>query len=354
MALDQSFDIIMTEPTDFMLRRPIRKTCEYASIFAICLSLAACGGGGGSSSDDQGKLSLSITDAPIYDAQKVEVDFSGVEVKTADGPATTYVFCKAPGDPVEDPPIVKEGNCSTDPTIDPATDPVLVTIDLLEQTGGASYKLLDGIDLPAGRVNWVRLVLADPAGRLFLSTGMHELTLTVPSGNQTGLKLNRGFDVPEGGEISVYIDFDVRKSIVMAGANYRLKPTLRLVYVYGAIAGDVNAALVTADCLGPSIYVFDGIGTTPDDIDRDDGDPVTSAKVAQDTGTGIYSYRADFLAPGDYTVAFVCADGVLTAGGLPLSEPADDPDSDDAVNFTLAAPTSSATVVDGETQVIDF
>ena len=323
---------------------------RLGTVAAACLLLAACGG---SSSNETGKLSLSITDAPIYDAQSVTVNFTGVEVKPASGPALRFNFCEAPlTDPHPNSPIVQQGECTD-------SYPSMQTIDLLKQTAGASFLLLDRVDLPAGRVNWVRLVLTDPAGSIVLSTGKHPLTLTVPSGNQTGLKLNRGFDVPAGGEAHVYIDFDVRKSIVEMhsgmATSYKLKPTLRMVEDYfGAIAGNVDSGLLPATCLGPSIYVFAGDGATPDDIDRDLGDPISSAAVVLDNGSGVYSYRADFLLPGDYTAAFVCADGVSPDGGTTFTESADEPDRDDTLSFTLAVPTSTATVVDDQTVEIDF
>ena len=301
---------------------------------SLCLLITACGGGGGDSTDNSGKLSVSIVDAPIYDAQAVNVNFTGVKVKPENGPALDFSVCLDLDDAVNNPPILQPGECSL-------SAPGVVIIDLLEQTGGASFLLLDAVDITAGKVNWIRLVLTDPAGSILLSTGEHELT--VPSGNQTGLKLNRGFDVPEGGEVKIYIDFDVRKSIVFANGEYKLKPTLRLVEDFGAIAGNVDPLLRPATCLGPSIYVFAGATTTPDDIERDQGDPVSSAMVNIDTG----NYRADFLEPGDYTLAFVCADGGL------LGEPDDDPDRDDLLSFAPPAG-KPATVVDDQTVQIDF
>ncbi|MCP4391399.1 MAG: DUF4382 domain-containing protein, partial [Gammaproteobacteria bacterium] len=182
--------------------------------------------------------------------------------------------------------------------------------------------------------------------------------LTVPSGNQTGLKLNRGFMVPEDGEAKIYIDFDVRKSIVEnphpVMPRYKLKPTLRLVQDnFGAIVGEVDALLMDTTCLGGSIYIFSGADATPDDIDRDEGDPVTSTLVKPDamSNTG-FSYHVDFLIPGDYTLAFVCADGVSSDGGVTFDEPADDPDDDDDLSFTVAAET--AAVVDDQEERIDF
>jgi hypothetical protein len=322
-----------------------RNLWELSAIASACLMLAACGG---DSAGGTGELSVSITDAPIHDAQSVTINFLGAEVKPTDGPALKFNFCKDPDNPDVAPPIVQDTECTD-------SDPHVETIDLLQQTGGASALLLDSVDIPAGKVNWVRLVLADEAGEIVLSTGA--FPLTVPSGSQTGLKLNQGFEVPADGAVHVFIDFDVRKSIVEVHSKvppgYKLKPTLRLVEDFGAIVGEVDATLMAPECLGGSIYIFSGAGTTPDDIDRDPGDPVSAALVIADAGsfTG-FSYHADFLEPGDYTVAFVCADGVSQDGGTTFDEPADDPDQDDQLSFTVAAKT--ATVVDDQTAQIDF
>jgi hypothetical protein len=327
-----------------------RNLCELGAIMATCLVLSACGGSSNSdSSSGTGSLSLSITDAPIHEAESVTVNFIGAVVKPAEGPALEFHFCKDPDDPDVDPPIVQDSECAD------SADRHVESIDLLQQTGGASALLLDDVEVPSGKVNWVRLVLADEAGEIVLSTGT--FPLTVPSGNQTGLKLNQGFMVPEDGEAKIYIDFDVRKSIVEVHSSvppsYKLKPTLRLVEDFGAIVGKVDATLMDPTCLGGSIYIFAGAGTTPDDIDRDNGDPVSSTLVKVDTSssniTG-WSYHADFLAPGDYTVAFVCADGISQDGGTTFDEPFDDPDEDDDLSFTVADDT--ATVGDdGEVRI---
>ena len=310
----------------------MRSLNRFTGALVLLLLATACGGGNGGGS---GKLSVSITDAPIHDAQSVTVNFLGIEVKPTDGPALLFNFCKDPENPDADPQVVQETECTD-------SNPHIEIIDLLQQTGGASALLLDGVDVPAGQVNWVRLVLADDAGEIVLSTGT--FPLTVPSDSQTGLKLNRGFKVPVSGDVQVFIDFDVRKSIVEVRSSippsYKLKPTLRLVEDFGAIVGEVDAALMDLSCLGGSIYVFSGAGATPDDIDRDQGDPVSSTLVIADADslTG-FSYHADFLEPGDYTVAFVCAGGVFQDGGTTFDEQADNPDQDDQLSFTVPAET---------------
>lgn len=70
--------------------------------------------------------------------------------------------------------------------------------------------LLDGVTLNAGRYNWVRLKVNAERGVIdsyidLLDDSRH--SLYIPSGNQTGLKLNRGFDVPEGEMASFTIRF---------------------------------------------------------------------------------------------------------------------------------------------------
>lgn len=314
------------------------------------LALSACGGSGGSGddSDGTGRLSVSITDAPLHEAIAVNVHFIGARVQYAAGERLNFFFCEDPVNPGIDPPIVQDSEC-----VD--TDPEAVTIDLLQQTGGASALLIDGAVVPAGRVVWVRLVLDEPPGEIVLADGSH--VLTVPSGAQTGLKLNRGFEVPEDGEARIYIDFNVWKSIVEVHSSvppsYKLKPVLRIVTEFGAIAGQVDGALLVAGCVNPSIYIYEGAGTPADDIDGDKGDPLTSAPVVADgsSPTG-YSYLVDFLDPGDYSLAFVCAGGITQDGGMTFDQVPDDPEQDDALNFTPAS--ESATVVVGQTDTVDF
>lgn len=255
--------------------------------------LAACGGGGDQGST--GELSLSITDAPVDNATSVVVQFSGVAFKRA-GAA---------------PEVVE--NLTPSPR----------QLDLLEYQEGRAALLLDGVELPAGDYQWIRLIVDnEPNVRdsyLVQTTG-EECELTVPSGAESGLKLNRGFTLPADGSVALTIDFDLSKSVHappgQTGAapdctqGYLLRPTLRIVddANVGAIAGSVDAALVTEACL-PKVYVFAGLGATPDDIDdAADTDPEVVATVASADGGASYQYRAAFIPPGDYTVAFTCGD----------------------------------------------
>jgi len=264
------------------------------------LGLAACGGGGGG--NDMGRLSLAVTDAPLDAASSVVVQFHGVAFKRAGAAAET----------VE--------NLSPAPR----------QLDLLQYQGGRAALLLDGVTLPAGDYEWIRLIIDnEPAvhDSFVVLTSGEECELRVPSGAESGLKLNRGFTLPADGSIALTIDFDLRKSVhappgqrgtaEACTQGYLLRPTLRIVNdaEVGAIGGTVDSALVTDGCL-PKVYIFSGSGVTPDDIEEasgTDADPLVVADVAVENGSTAYAYRAAFLPPGPYTAAFTCDDDDATA-----------------------------------------
>jgi hypothetical protein len=274
----------------------------------ILFALAGCSGSGGGS-PETGRMSLSVTDAPVDDASNVVVQFSGVAFK-------------------------REGEA---PEVVQSLSPSPRQLDLLEYQEGRAALLLDGVTLPAGRYEWVRLIVDTQENvrdsYIVLTTG-EECELRVPSGAESGLKLNRGFTLPADGSVALTIDFDLRKSIhappgqrgTTAGCTqgYLMRPTLRIVdnANVGAIAGTIASALVTDDCL-PKVYVFSGGAVTPDDIEESgaasDVDPLLVTNVDVQNGATAYGYRAAFLPPGTYTVAFTCDD--------------DDPTDDDVLTF---------------------
>jgi hypothetical protein len=275
----------------------------------ILFILAGCSGGGGDAPAQNGRFTLSVTDAPVDDATSVVVQFSGVAVKREGVAAETIQ----------------------------SLSPSPRQLNLLEYQQGRAALLLDGVTLPAGRYEWVRLIVDNEANvrdSYIVRTTGEECELRVPSGAESGLKLNRGFTLPADGSVALTIDFDLRKSLhAPAGQRgstadctqgYLMRPTLRIVEDanVGAIAGTIDSGLVTEDCL-PKIYVFSGSGVTPDDLEESsvasDVDPLVVANVAVENGSTAYRYRAAFLSPGAYTVGFTCDD--------------DDPAADEVLTF---------------------
>lgn len=279
---------------------PLKKfllSCLCVTVAAVFAALGTgCGGGeGGSAEPAMGRLSLGITDAPVDQATAVVVKFTAIELKPEGGNSQTI-------------------------ELNPAQ-----SIDLLALAGGSSRALLEERSVPAGRYEWLRLLIeADtnqPGSYIDLENGAR-YPLVVPSGSESGLKLNRGFTVAAGSASNFTIDFDLRKSVIAPpgqSPNYMLKPVLRMVdnLRVGTIAGTVAAALIPVDC-APQVYVFTGADVAPDDLDAapaPDVDPLISVPVQLDAASGEYRFRASFVEVGAYTASFTCDGDMETPEG---------------------------------------
>lgn len=276
------------------------KKLPYLLVPFAALTLASCGGDSSDNNDDSkqpAQLSIGVTDAPVDDAMHVYVEFSGVT-------------------------LIRAGVDDDDENDDDSDDDNLIItfdenhrIDLLAYQYGESYQLLDDEEIPAGEYAQMRLMVEtdelDDTVIVFNDGSSYELT--VPSGDQTGLKLVSGFTATAGGEIDLMLDFDLRKSIVETGnGEYKLKPTIRVIDLaeYGDIQGSVTQGLCDAED-SMAVYVYEGAVTEPEDLGAD-AEPLATGSVDTDL-----TYEISYLTPGTYTVALTC-DADL-----------DDPEADD-------------------------
>ena len=264
---------------------------RFGILVACTLIFHACGSGSGT-----GQLNLRIGDAPVDGASEVVIVFTGVELHSNSG--TTSIDFAAPRQ-----------------------------IDLLAYQNGATVDLLEDETVTAGDYQWMRLkVIAErnrSDGSFILFEDGRQFPLYIPSGSESGLKINRPFRVAAGGITRLVADFDLRKSIIAPPGldpNYLLKPVLRLVdeLQVGTIAGQVDlAALATAqlgagataaDCAG-GLYLFTGAAIPPDDVDGipDDGnDPLIVQPLAFDGTNTVVPYSLAFVEAGTYTLAATC------------------------------------------------
>lgn len=265
--------------------------------------------------DEWGRISLAITDSPVDSAARVVVEFTAVEIQPADGQRELFQFSSPR------------------------------QIDLLALHGGESELLLDDALLPPGNYNFILLHVnagIDESDSFIELDDGSMYPLFIPSGNQQGLRLVRGFTLAQGGAVDFTIDFDLRKSVIgppgLMGP-YILRPTLRLVdnSEVGAIAGTVDGSLIDETC-DPAVYVYTGQGITPTDMQEDSG-PLASSLVEMDT-EGQFVYRVAFLEEDDYTVAFTCEAG--------------EDEALTAEDIAFIGGTADATVVADTTTTVDF
>lgn len=286
---------------------------KYSILVSAILALTGCGGS--NSDGEMGSLNLAITDGAIDSAQNVYVQFSGVEIHSNINGAQQFDFEEAR------------------------------TLDLLSLQGSNSSQLLDGVELEAGSYQWMRLKVNTEEALdtyIVLEDGS-SYELEIPSGSQSGLKMNRGFDLAVNGTVDFTIDFDLRKSITVKGLNqgnpeFKLRPTLRVTdnSEVGHIKGNVDGTLLTNLCNDNThygVYIFEGSDATPDD-EGSVNSPLTSSLIDEQ-----FQYEIGFINAGDYTLALTCMADL------------DDPEIDDDITFVQ---TDNVSVMSEMTTTLDI
>ncbi len=200
---------------------------------------------------DKGKLSLKLIDAPI-DADVVEAVYITVTSIALNNGEEWYDF-----EGFEGPQ----------------------KFNLLDLTGGVSASL-GSLDINSGIYTQIRLMIdaesedsaATDSGCYIMFTDNTTRNLKIPSGSQTGIKIEGPIVVADNKSSSLTLDFDVRKSIVVAGKdiasanNIILKPVLRL--INEASASIVDGSLdATSDQMIVTYIYTDGSITEEESSD---------------------------------------------------------------------------------------
>lgn len=264
-------------------------------IFGLA-ALTACGGGG------TGTMSVGLTDAPTEDYAAVYVTISEIQVHR-NGPGSD-----------------DEGGWQT------VAEPNR-TYNLLDLTDGVVEGLGEG-PLEAGSYSQIRLIIGtapDASPNILCHTHpfanyvidaddseIHELT--VPSGEQTGLKIVCAgkCDIAENRTTELILDFDAAASVVVAGSsgNYNLKPTIKLLetadftLVTGRVTNGADLAGVAEAQV--SAQIFDPTAANPEDA-------VIVQTATLTDANGDYQL---FLRPGDYNVVATASGFAATAVNL--------------------------------------
>lgn len=234
---------------------------------AAALALVGCETGPQQNSSAYGFVTVRLTDAPpgSVPIQNATVWISRVEFVSGDSESPSRFV-------VSDTPAV---------------------YDLLNLQGGVSA-LLGSDSIPVGSYEQLRLIVDSAevtvGPGVTFSDGSTTKWLKVPSGMQTGIKVNFGGPIlVNPGQQVLVVDFDVSRSFVFTGRASSpngaiFKPVLHgtATDVAGSIAGTSSPASAHGELF--AILGSDTVGTT-----------------AADTITGTYKFW--FLAPGTYTVA---------------------------------------------------
>lgn len=174
------------------------------------------------------RLEVRLTDDP-GDYEEVNIDIVDIQINVSDDDSKGW----------ESLPNVRKG--------------IYNLLDLVNDKD----TLLVNADIPAGRIQQIRLVLG-PNNTVKLNGGAIE-PLQTPSAQQSGLKLNIHQSVVAGILYTLVMDFDASRSIVTTGnGKYILKPVIRTVLQE---AGGSISGVVTPYTFRTAVYAIQGTDT---------------------------------------------------------------------------------------------
>lgn len=177
------------------------------------------------------------------------------------------------------------------------------TFNLMELVNGV-FATLGEVDIEPGIYTQIRIMLESAS--LFVDGDVQNLS--IPSGDQTGIKLVDSFTVDPGVITELTVDFDVARSLHEAppgSGNYILRPTIRL--VQNILSGTISGT-VTPTGIGAVIYALEPF--TMDTITTTMPDSISGEYVLQALMEGTYDIRAEAESYQDSTITGVS----VTAG----------------------------------------
>lgn len=164
------------------------------------------------------------------------------------------------------------------------------TYDLLQLTNGVNA-VIGQATVPAGQYSQVRLFIGSGSNIVVAGTSY---PLTIPSGIETGLKLNVDATIQSDITYVLTLDFNVNQSITVTGnplgGQFILKPVIRVITTpsNGAVTG-----IITPSSARPSITAFNSSDTV--------------STVADTSG----NFAIGYLSSGTYSLQIVPSDTTL-------------------------------------------
>ena len=185
------------------------------------------------------------------------------------------------------------------------------TIDLLTLTQNET--MIGSAGVPSGTYTQIRLFLSEAT--VTDDTGTHDVQ--IPSGAQTGLKLNVNATVG-GSPVEILLDFNVQKSLSRTGnGQYKLKPVIPV--LLRELAGSISGFAVHN---ARPLYGVQIAATYTAGASYEIGTEVnTSASMADGSfkvwalKEGVYDLDFILYAPGGLIIFVATLEGVVVTGG---------------------------------------
>ncbi|HMB98298.1 MAG TPA: DUF4382 domain-containing protein [Balneolaceae bacterium] len=131
--------------------------------------------------------------------------------------------------------------------------------NILELVNG-EFEVLGITDLETGFYQQFRLIVSRDNNSVVIDGETHDLF--IPSGAQTGVKLNINAEIEEDIRYVLLLDFDAKRSVVEAGQaaplSFLLKPVIRA--TNEAITGNISGTVTPVDAQ-PAVYAIVGNDT---------------------------------------------------------------------------------------------
>lgn len=160
------------------------------------------------------KVTTSITDSPgVFTALNVEVDQISIHKSSASDTTSGWVVI-----------------CDS-----------TVNVNIMNLTNGKTH-LLGSNNINAGSYDQIRFLLGS---NNTVTVGNVTYPITIPSGTQTGIKINANITINPGENFNLLLDFNAAQSVVKAGNGvFMLKPVIHAVNVQtqGDLSGTINPA----------------------------------------------------------------------------------------------------------------
>lgn len=213
-----------------------------------------------------GTFVVRLTDGPGgYDAVNIVVDSIRVHYESADSVGGWYTISRMPA-----------------------------VFNLLAYSNGRDT-IIAGGPVPAGYYSQMRFYIG--SGSEVVKDGIAS-PLVIPSGSQSGLKLNIQANVVAGTAYEVLLDFDAGRSIHVTGnGRYMLKPVIKVITT--ALSTGSLTGVVLPDTVASTVWAIMG----------------TDTSSAFTDATGHFMFR--YINPGIYLVKVVPADTTFLGKDLP-------------------------------------